>query len=1153
MSLEPFHQSLLFAIPLVCGAVALVLGGIFRRSSALRFVLVLLTVLAGVSASGLILIGLLSVPKLEVYQSGFRTSLSTTDQGQSQAGFWSPVPWALPKTSGAAVEICGLGGGGQKRSLLARQTQRSQGQLIVDFPSRPGKRVDLEPFTSPINGDAELTHRGEVIKIAWREVGSESSVVITYSNGRKESLSSSSIRFPKALRLKPTNAGSSSGLYLTRSSKDRDQEAQILVLSPDLRGPSGDESSNEQSFLVNGKPFLPKLEFSSSGSPKYMRVTRWNTVQKRFQNHVFSLDFERDNLQGTLLDISRFDRLRLPQKFLQREDTTHFIVSDWLYQNPTPSPSQLGSGHVGSVENRLSKYDASNRAGTQVALTFDDGPVPTNTPKVLDTLRANGILATFFVRGDNAKRYPELMKRIRQEGHEIGNHSWDHSSIWYLKTDWQIKASNDVIAETGGLPRFFRPPYGAMGKNRKWLATKIANDYNLETVFWSVDPQEFRSSKSDDEVIQSVVRDIHDGAIVLMHDINSKTTRTLPEIVKNLKRQKVEFLTLSELRNVSKGKVVQKRSGPIRLPTVTGLPSYLTLPYLPADTGGASTRLEIGEGGFLKLLSKESIKQKSGGVWELPVRSGGTVFLQTNQLGPTAMMIAVAALATIIAIIAVLKFGNMLGAFIVAVLGLVLTRLVLALSADHVFPDNVNLWSPPLQPSANWLVENTTTIAVLAPILICAMILPAVVLGLQDTVGNKLIGGFRLRKWFGFIAGFFGLLVVISAVWLLGGGERIGPVQKSAFYLPLIILSTAWIVGVGGVRGAQSRTPTERCWPVFAALFFILACVHGMFAVFRQDLGAILVLLPSTWLFICYASNQASWAWRGLLWILAGLAVFWGIRFISSFLSAIHFDDYPLEIIPDVFWIKIALGVLLFIITLLILRSLPNKKARQIGLPILFFSILAAVGMQFIPINSLARKIIIPKSESQKEGLYSQYLRFRSVDRDFLSSEGTQRAMEISEEQKIVDVYGMGGWFGDGFGTLPFDRSRYNFLNDYLVSTFIRGQFGLTGVLALAAWQLALLFYSTGLTIPKNTRKSRFTARKAFWESAGRLSCWVIGFISIYMIVSNLGFPWAPLTGKNVFLLGLNSSSDVLESSILIFIISAAAAVVQKERRSPSS
>ncbi len=1156
---SPLSQSILFALPLVCGAAALILGAIFRRSVGLRIPLVLLSSIAGLSACALIVFGLLSTPRVEIFQNGFRTAIfNTQDDAKAQDGSWSPVPWALPRTGGPALEICGVGGVNQKRRVLARQTQRGRGQLFVDFPGSLRNRPNFEAFSVPIESNTEILYKGEKTEITWKTEKDEEKVVIRHSNGSTETVGAGSLFYPNARQFPDSDQSdlNRSGIFLSRFDKDRGQRAHLLVINP---GINSDGVDNKEKLIVNGKAYSPNLEFSSQPDPDLLRVTRWNSVQQRFQSHTFKLSFQRNFVEGELVKVSRFDRLRLPMEFLKRDDTVHFLVSDWLYQNPTPSPAQLGSGSpsnfdspsnfVPDIENRISKYDTSNRPGTQVALTFDDGPVEGTTPKLLDILRQHQVPATFFVLGKNAIKNPELMKRIRDDGHEIGNHTWDHSTAWYLKADEQIGRSNQAIGETGSLPRFFRPPYGAMGNSNKWLAGKIASKWSMETIYWSVDPQEFRKSASDDEVIRDVVSNIHDGAVVLMHDIHLRTIRTVPEIIHNLKRQKVEFLTLSALKAVSKGEHIPAHRGTVRLPTTSGLPSYLTLPYLPADASGSGTRIEIVDE-KVKLFSPEKISERENGGWELPLGSGGAVYLSTGTLGPSMLMVALVLAATLITILASVSLGNLQGSFIVAILGLVLTRFVLAMSADHVFPDDVNLWNPTPLESTNWLVDNTTAIALLVPILLCAIILPSSFIGVQDLIGNRLIGRFRLRRWFGFLLGLVLLFCGLAFVWIAGAGERIGSIQKSAFYIPIIILCTSWIVGVGGARGAESRTLTERCWPVFAALFFLMAIIHCMFAVFRQDLGAILVLLPATWLFLCYASSQANWLWRAALWILAGMSVVWGFRFISSFLAAIHHDDYPFDIIPDVDAIKAVAGILVVIVTLLCLRALPRHTARRVGLPILGMSILLAVGVQFIPINPIARKLIIPKSESRKEALYSQYLRFRSVDRDFLNSEGTQRAMEISEEQKIVDVYGMGGWFGDGFGTLPFDRSRYNFLNDYVVSTFVRGQFGLTGVLALAFWQLSLLFYSTRLTLPRNSRNSLITARLAFWEAGGKLSCWVIGFISIYMIISNLGFPWAPLTGKNVFLLGLNSSSDVLESSILIFMICAAAASVQKERRS---
>ncbi len=1149
--MPPLYQSILFAAPLVCGALALLLGATFRRLRVLRYVLVALTVISGGTAGTLIVYGLLGEPKVEIYQTGFRANLAATADGDA----WSPIAWALPRTSGAAIEISGKGGASQKRQLVARQTVRGKGQLIVDYPSSPGRKLDLETVTTPIEGSSDIEWRGQTYRIAWRDGANGEKagrLVVTHPSGATDIVEKASLRYPKAWQFPDRSKGrkdiNRSGLFLTQLGRDRGEKLHLLALDPDL--PTG-------GLVVGGSSFAPESTFTSKSDPNYLRVTRWNTVRKRFQTHVFELTFLRNQVEGKLVDVARFDRLRLPMEFLRREDTVHFLVSDWLYRNPNPSPSELGSGSSGgymgdfepAVGDRISKYNTSARPGTQVALTFDDGPVDKITPKVLDTLRRHQIAATFFVKGDNAKRNPELMQRIREEGHEIGNHSWDHSPSWYLKADDQITKSNQVIAESGPLPRFFRPPYGAMGKSRKWLAQQIADKYNMETIFWSIDPQEFRKTANDDEVIRHVVGNIHDGAVVLMHDINTRTMRTLPEIINNLKRQKVEFLTLSEMKAVSEGEVIPTRQESVRLPLTSGLPSYLTLPYLPAEASGSGTRIEI-RSDKPALLATTPLKAPDSHSWELPTASGGAAVIHTDVLGPTPLMILLVVIAMLITALAVAKLGNLHGAFLVAVLGLVLTRLVLALSADHVFPDNVNLWNPTPLASSNWLVENTTAIAVLAPILLSGLIVPAIVIGLQDSLGNRLVSKLRLRKWFGFLLGLLVLFITLSLVWLAGSGERIGPVQKSAFYLPIIILATSWIVGVGGARSADSRALTERCWPVFAALFLLLAAIHGMFAVFRQDLGAILVLLPATWLFLCYASSQSSWIWRGMLWLLAGLAVMWSVRFIGNFLQAIHHDDYPFEIIPHVRGIKAVLAAIIVFSTLLVLRALPNQTARRIGLPILGLSLFMAIAVQFIPVNAIARKVVVPKTESRKESLYSQYLRFRSVDRDFLNSEGTQRAMEISEEQKIVDVYAMGGWFGDGFGTLPFDRSRYNFLNDYLISTFVRGQFGLTGVLAIAVWQLALLYFSARLTIPRLSGRSQVTARLGFWEAAGKLTCWVIGCISIYMVISNLGFRYAPLTGKNVFLLGLNSSSDVLETSLLICLISAAAISVQNERKS---
>lgn len=153
----------------------------------------------------------------------------------------------------------------------------------------------------------------------------------------------------------------------------------------------------------------------------------------------------------------------------------------------------------------------------RVALTFDDGPDPVHTPKVLDVLRDAGIRATFFVVGERAARVPELVRRMVAEGHEIANHTWSHRNLWFCgprRTDEEISRAHELLAElTGRRPRYFRPPWGMLN-----LAVfPTLRRLEAQCVLWSVQPEGLRPV-APGEMASRVVRGARSGAIVDLHD-----------------------------------------------------------------------------------------------------------------------------------------------------------------------------------------------------------------------------------------------------------------------------------------------------------------------------------------------------------------------------------------------------------------------------------------------------------------------------------------------------------------------------------------------------------------------------------------------------------------------------------------------------------
>jgi peptidoglycan/xylan/chitin deacetylase (PgdA/CDA1 family) len=188
--------------------------------------------------------------------------------------------------------------------------------------------------------------------------------------------------------------------------------------------------------------------------------------------------------------------------------------------------------------------------GPYIAMTFDDGPHPTNTPRLLDMLRERNIKATFYVVGQNVRRYPEIMARMAAEGHEIGNHSWDHPSLTKLSAegvDSQLRRTHEAIIQTTGVrPRTLRPPYGAFTRG---LAARTFDDYGYKTIMWSVDPRDW-ADRSASIVTSRILDKTRSGSIVLAHDIHRSTIDAMPQTLDKLRAAGYQFVTVSQLINM---------------------------------------------------------------------------------------------------------------------------------------------------------------------------------------------------------------------------------------------------------------------------------------------------------------------------------------------------------------------------------------------------------------------------------------------------------------------------------------------------------------------------------------------------------------------------------------------------------------------------
>lgn len=195
-------------------------------------------------------------------------------------------------------------------------------------------------------------------------------------------------------------------------------------------------------------------------------------------------------------------------------------------------------------------------AGGRIIITFDDGPDPMYTPRVLDVLRAAGVKACFFVIGEKALKYPELIRKIVSEGHEIGSHGFKHRVSWFIGpvgTIKEITKSFTAIKEiTGSSPVAYRPPWGLFNLSY-WIARRMVR---CDTVLWSFMSWDWTKKVTPDIIVKRIRQNMSDGSILIFHDSDTapgasagapeKMLCALPEVLNELKQRGYKTSLLKE-------------------------------------------------------------------------------------------------------------------------------------------------------------------------------------------------------------------------------------------------------------------------------------------------------------------------------------------------------------------------------------------------------------------------------------------------------------------------------------------------------------------------------------------------------------------------------------------------------------------------------
>lgn len=197
----------------------------------------------------------------------------------------------------------------------------------------------------------------------------------------------------------------------------------------------------------------------------------------------------------------------------------------------------------GIMPEENSKKDTPKSSQKEAALTFDDGPHSLYTPQLLDGLKKRGVKASFFLIGQNIDGNEDIIRRMKEEGHLIGNHSQSHMQLTKENAELacrQINSTNQKIYEiTGEMPSYIRPPYGSWNEELECMVP-------MTVTLWDVDPLDWKTQDKG-KIVSHVKKHVEDGSIILLHDVYGTSVDAALEIVDTLSREGYNFVTVDEL------------------------------------------------------------------------------------------------------------------------------------------------------------------------------------------------------------------------------------------------------------------------------------------------------------------------------------------------------------------------------------------------------------------------------------------------------------------------------------------------------------------------------------------------------------------------------------------------------------------------------
>jgi peptidoglycan/xylan/chitin deacetylase (PgdA/CDA1 family) len=229
------------------------------------------------------------------------------------------------------------------------------------------------------------------------------------------------------------------------------------------------------------------------------------------------------------------------------------VTNPQFHLGSVPGDQIIRKGKVsGDIVSSVFQPTGPGARPNSVALTFDDGPWPTQTEQFLAVLKKFKVKATFFVVGYLAERYPDIIRAEIRAGMEIGDHSWDHptsppfGSLSAKRIRDEIRRTRTVLAGYGVDTSVFRPPGGSYSD----AVMRSAERFGMRIIIWSIDPKDWKPGRTTAGIVKAVLSQVHPGSIILMHDgggNRAATLAALPKIIKGIRKMGLSFDTLDEL------------------------------------------------------------------------------------------------------------------------------------------------------------------------------------------------------------------------------------------------------------------------------------------------------------------------------------------------------------------------------------------------------------------------------------------------------------------------------------------------------------------------------------------------------------------------------------------------------------------------------